>query len=314
MTGPSTSKLWRGLRLLSWSFAAAGCLWVHAAMALASEPAPSEPGLLCRQAIRQAEAGSGLPQHMLGAIARVESGRPDRATGRLHPWPWTINAEGRGYFFDSKAEAVEFARGLQARGVRSFDTGCLQVNVMYHPDAFRSLDEAFDPVANARYAVKFLTELRDKGGSWETASAWYHSANPELGDPYRAKVVVAIAAEAASAGAYATLPATTAAAGPPVVSAMRSLPSGPGQVLMRSASAMGAVLPLPGAAFLGGASAAGAPSPGSILAAGFGRGLDAYRRAPVAMVGPPLMTQAAMVSPRPMVPMGLASPRLMMLR
>jgi hypothetical protein len=290
MTGQPTSKLWRGLRLLSWSFAAAGCLWVHAAMALANEPAPSEPGLLCRQAIRQAEAGSGLPEHMLGAIARVESGRPDRVTGRLHPWPWTINAEGRGYFFDSKAEAVEFAHGLQARGVRSFDTGCLQVNVMYHPDAFSSLDEAFDPLANARYAVKFLTELRDKGGSWEKASAWYHSANPEQGDPYRAKVVAAIAAESASAGTYATLPAAaTATARPPVVSAMRSLPAGPGQVLMRSASSMGTILPLPGAGFLGGASATGAPLPGSILAAGFGRGLDAYRRTPVAMVGPRLM-------------------------
>lgn len=290
MTGRTTRKLWRGLRLLSLSLAAAGSLWVHAAMALTNEPVPSESGLLCRQAIRQAEAGSGLPEHMLGAIARVESGRPDRVTGRLHPWPWTINAEGRGYFFDSKAEAVEFAHGLQARGVRSFDTGCLQVNVMYHPDAFRSLDEAFDPLANARYAVKFLTELRDKGGSWEKASAWYHSANPELGDPYRAKVVAAIASEAASAGTYASLPAAvTAAVGSPVVSAMRSMPSGPGQVLMRSASSMGAILPLPGTAFLGGASATGAQLPGSMLAAGFGRGLDAYRRTPVAMVGPRLV-------------------------
>ena len=271
MTGQPTSKLWRGLRLLSRSFAAAGwCLWAHTAMALVNKPVPSEPGLLCPQAIRQAEAGSGLPEHMLGAIARVESGRPDQATGRLHPWPWTINAEGKGYFFDSRAEAIEFARGLQARGVRSFDTGCLQVNVMYHPDAFSSLDEAFDPLANARYAVKFLTELRDKGGSWEKASAWYHSANPEQGDPYRAKVVVALAAEAASAGTYAPLPAVTAAApaGPPVVSAMQSMPSGPGQVLMRSASAMGAILPLPGANFPAGAGATGAPLPGSILAAG----------------------------------------------
>ena len=289
-------KLWRGLRLLSQSLAAAGCLWVNAALAVGNGPPLSEPGLLCRQAINQAETGSGLPQHMLAAIARVESGRPDQMTGRFHPWPWTINAEGRGYFFDSKAEAVEFARGLQARGVRSFDTGCLQVNVMYHPDAFRSLDEAFDPLANARYAVKFLTELRDKGGSWEKASAWYHSANPELGDPYRVKVVAAIAVEAGSAGTYASLPATAAAL--PVVSAMRSMPAGPGQVLMRAGSPMGAILPLPGAGFPGGGNTTAAPLPGSILAAGFGRGLDAYRRAPVAMVGPSLMTPVAMVGPR----------------
>ena len=283
-------KPWRGLRLLSRSLAAAGCLWVHAALALGTGPLPGEPGMLCRQAINQAEAGSGLPQHMLAAIARVESGRSDRTTGRLHPWPWTINAEGRGYFFDSKAEAIEFARGLQARGVRSFDTGCLQVNVMYHPDAFRSLDEAFDPLANARYAVKFLTQLRDKSSSWEKASAWNHSANPKLGDPYRVKVVAAIAVEAASAGTYASLPtAATATVAPPIVSAMRSMPAGPGQVLMRAGSPMGVILPMPGAGLLANASAPAAQSPGSILAAGFGRGLDAYRRTPVAMVGPRLM-------------------------
>lgn len=279
---------WRGLRVLARSLAAAGCLWVHAALALGNGPLPSEPGLLCRQAINQAEAGSGLPQHMLAAIARVESGRPDRITGRLHPWPWTINAEGRGYFFESKAEAIEFAHGLQARGVRSFDTGCLQVNVMYHPDAFRSLEDAFDPLTNARYAVKFLTELRDKSGSWESASAWYHSANPALGDPYRVKVVAAIAVEAGSAGTYASLPAVVTAP-PPIVSAMRSMPAGPGQVLMRAGSPMGAIFPMPGAGLLANAGAPGAQLSGSILAAGFGRGLDAYRRMPVAMVGPRLM-------------------------
>jgi hypothetical protein len=288
MTGRPSRPRWRGRHLRSLGLAAAGCLWVHAAMALTNQPAPSEPGLLCRQAIRQAAAGSGLPLHMLSAIARVESGRPDRATGRLlHPWPWTINAEGRGYFFDSKAEAIEFARGLQARGVRSFDTGCLQVNMMYHPNAFRSLDEAFDPLANARYAVKFLTELRDKVGSWEKASAWYHSADPEQGDPYRAKVLAALASEAAGADTYASLPA--AAVDVPIMSAIRSLPAGPGQVLMRAGSSMGAILPLPGAGFQGSTAATGAPLNGPLLAAGFGRGLDAYRQTPVAMVGPRLM-------------------------
>jgi len=244
----------------------------------------AEPGLLCRYAIQQAEAGSGMPPHMLGAIARVESGRADPATGRLHPWPWTINAEGRGYFFDSKAEAVQFARGLQARGVQSFDTGCLQINVMYHPNAFRSLEDAFDPVANARYAVKFLTDLRDKSGSWETASAWYHSANPEHGGPYRVKVAAAMASEAGGAAAYAGMARPPGDGPMPVVSSLRSLPMGPGSVVMRAGAAMGAILPLPGAGF---ATAQAGAAPG--MPAGFGKGLDAYRMQPVAMVGPRLL-------------------------
>ena len=139
--------------------------------ALPSHAAPAIPrlveqsldqGLHCRRAIQQAESGSGLPQHMLVAIARVESGRRDPISGRFHPWPWTINAGGRGHFFDSKAEAVAYARQLQQRGVRSFDVGCMQVNMMYHPNAFQDLEEAFEPAANARYAVKFLRQLKDK--------------------------------------------------------------------------------------------------------------------------------------------------------
>ena len=155
-----------------------------------------EQGLLCRRAMQQAEIGSGLPQGLLEGIARVESGRIDPVTGRMHPWPWTIDAEGQGSFFPNKAEAIAFTRQLQARGVQSIDVGCLQINLMNHPDAFHSLEEAFDPDANARYAVRFLTQLREKTGTWDAAAAWYHSASPDLGIPYREKVVTAMAEEA----------------------------------------------------------------------------------------------------------------------
>ena len=51
-------------------------------------------------------------------------------------------------------------RAVQAQGVRSIDIGCMQVNLMHHPNAFATLDAAFDPLANALYAARFLTELR----------------------------------------------------------------------------------------------------------------------------------------------------------
>ena len=69
-------------------------------------PSPVTPGLLCRSAVAAAERGSGIPAHLLAAINRVESGRRDPATGAVHPWPWTVNAEGAGSFYDTKAEAV----------------------------------------------------------------------------------------------------------------------------------------------------------------------------------------------------------------
>jgi hypothetical protein len=68
----------------------------------------------------------------------------------------------------------------------------MQVNLMYHPNAFASLDQAFDPVANANYAARFLTELYGQTHSWTQATARYHSATPELGANYQRKVAAAL--------------------------------------------------------------------------------------------------------------------------
>ena len=142
----------------------------------------------CRAAINAAERGHALPPKLLNAIGRVESGRKDPATGLWGPWPWTINAEGAGAFFDSKADAIAAVTKLRARGVRSIDVGCMQVNLMHHPDAFPTLDQAFDPWVNADYAARFLTDLHAQGGDWMVAVGRYHSSNPSEGEPYAAKV------------------------------------------------------------------------------------------------------------------------------
>ena len=152
------------------------------------------------------------------------------------------------------------------------------MNLMHHADAFQSLEEAFDPLANARYAVRFLTQLREKTGSWETASSWYHSANPELGMPYRSQVVSEMAVEANVASTYANLPATPATSPLGMPPTLRSMPSGPGKVMLLTGTSAGAVLPRAIASWSGGSVASG------------GRGLDAYRMQPVQIVGPRLMT------------------------
>jgi hypothetical protein len=149
------------------------------------------PGQLCRVAIRSAERAAGLPDQLMAAIGRVESGRPD-AQGLISPWPWTINVEGEGHIYESKAEVIAAVRAFQARGARSIDVGCMQVNLMFHPDAFASLDQAFDPTANAVYAARFLTELYAQTHSWETATAFYHSATPDIGADYQRKVAAVL--------------------------------------------------------------------------------------------------------------------------
>jgi hypothetical protein len=109
--------------------------------------------------------------------------------GRVRPWPWTINAQGEGQFFATQQQAVAAVKALQARGVRSIDVGCLQVNLMYHPDAFATLEDAFDPRANAAYAGRFLNALFADGKDWARAIAAYHSETPALGDAYRVLVM-----------------------------------------------------------------------------------------------------------------------------
>ncbi len=157
---------------------------------LASAPAWADPAASpfteCDAAINAAtKLPARMPDKLLPAIARVESGRLDPATGRVRPWPWTINVEGTGYFYDSKEQVISAVQQFQAKGVRSIDVGCMQVNLMHHPKAFSDLQEAFDPAANARYAVKFLSALYQQTKDWSLATAWYHSQVPDRGEEYQ---------------------------------------------------------------------------------------------------------------------------------
>jgi hypothetical protein len=142
----------------------------------------------CEQAGIAAEQASGLPTGLLLAIGRVESGRWDPMRGRTTSWPWTINAAGKGLWFDTKEAAAQTTRALLDGGTRSIDVGCFQINLQYHPLAFENLEQGFDPVANARYAARFLLSLFSRTGSWEAAVEAYHSADPVLGFAYRQQV------------------------------------------------------------------------------------------------------------------------------
>jgi hypothetical protein len=162
------------------------CLSCATAQAAPHSPPPP---VLCESAITAAEDSLRLPPHLLLAIAQVETGRPDQATGQLRPWPWTINADGAGAFFATKAQAIAAVQALQAQGVQSIDIGCTQINLMYHPAAFASLSQAFDPRANALYAAHFLNALHTESRDWPTAVGDYHSQTAVLGADYRKRVL-----------------------------------------------------------------------------------------------------------------------------
>lgn len=228
----------------------------------------------CREAIVQAERDYNLPPRLLAAIARVESGRRNPATGQVDPYPWTINAEGRGSMFPSRSAGIAAVQELQAGGMRSIDVGCMQINLRHHPRAFASLEEAFDPLANARYAARFLRELMDAKQDWHRAAASYHSQNPQFGEPYLAKVLAAWEDE-------------------------KRLPD--------AAPAMGLAQAAPPAG-------QGAVGGGFFLGAGEGtaRGLAAYRAAPVPVAGASrrVVQAASVVAPPKGAPSAAAPQRV----
>ena len=142
----------------------------------------------CAEPIRKQEREAGIPNQLLAAVALAESGRWDKTDSASFAWPWTVTAEGKGQFFATKAEAIKQVEQLRARGVRNIDVGCMQINLLHHPDAFANLEEALDPHTNVAYATGFLKQLFEQSRSWLTAVGNYHSATPEFHMRYRQKV------------------------------------------------------------------------------------------------------------------------------
>ena len=169
--------------------AAAGVLLAGSARAAPSSLLGASEPSACRAAIYTAEAQARTPKGLLLAIGLVESGRLDTQTGRMEPWPWAVNVAGAGYMPATEADAIALVRSAQADGVRSIDVGCMQVNLQQHPDAFVSLEDAFEPRINAHYAAAFLTRLREQTGTWLDAGAAYHSQTPDIALPYRQRLV-----------------------------------------------------------------------------------------------------------------------------
>jgi hypothetical protein len=95
--------------------------------------------------------------------------------------------EGRGVWFDSFEEARDYVAKHHARGARSYDVGCFQINFRWHGQHFTSLEEMFDPYANAAYAARFLSELYSEFGDWSRAAGAYHSRTPTFAGKYRAR-------------------------------------------------------------------------------------------------------------------------------
>ncbi|QFT47370.1 Transglycosylase SLT domain protein [Roseivivax sp. THAF40] len=138
---------------------------------------PTTPESVCISEILAAQKRHKIPNNLLLGLGLQEAGT--KRNGILTVWPYAVNSEGRGRIFNTRSEALEFVRSETRNGVRSIDVGCMQINLRWHPDAFRSLEEGFDPARNIDYAARFLRKLYQESGDWTLAVGNYHSRTPD---------------------------------------------------------------------------------------------------------------------------------------
>ncbi|MBR2923142.1 MAG: transglycosylase SLT domain-containing protein [Alphaproteobacteria bacterium] len=143
---------------------------------------------VCMVAAQQYEEKYQIKKHLLTTITNVESGRWNPRKQRNTAWPWTVNARGQGHFYATKQQAINAVKKFQAQGIRSIDVGCMQINLVYHADAFENLEEAFNPYKNVEYGAKFLSKLYEQKGNWNKAATAYHSNTPIKAKKYAKKL------------------------------------------------------------------------------------------------------------------------------
>jgi hypothetical protein len=107
-----------------------------------------------------------------------------------HPYPWTINAYGKGYFFKSREDAYFAAKWLVDHNYTLFDIGIMQVNWKYHNQRFDSLWDAFQPSTNIEVASDILLENYRSTNDWAKSIKWYHNrTSTERGKVYFSKFI-----------------------------------------------------------------------------------------------------------------------------
>ncbi|MBN8828897.1 MAG: transglycosylase SLT domain-containing protein [Sphingobacteriia bacterium] len=120
----------------------------------------------CQRYIRNYEKQYNIPKDLLSAISNVESSYN----------PYAVNFAGKAYYFKTKEEAIVYVNDLLAKGYKSFDVGCLQINYRYHSKNFNSLDEMFEITNNIKYGANYLKQLHKATSNWREAVAKYHSS------------------------------------------------------------------------------------------------------------------------------------------
>jgi len=133
------------------------------------------------QLIRKTEQEYDIPSGLLSAIVSVESGHK----------PYALNFAGKSIIAKTLEEAAFLVRQYLDQGNTNIDLGVAQINLHWHGENFRSIEDMLDPKNNLAYAAMFLKNLYKQHSSWNKAVRHYHSAKPKHNAKYARKIVVA---------------------------------------------------------------------------------------------------------------------------
>lgn len=145
----------------------------------------TEPALLCERASQIAASESGVPVDILTALTLTETGR--HHDGITRPWAWSVNVAGKGSWYNNPDTALAYVKDHIKNGHTNIDIGCFQINYFWHGRHFYSAAEMFEPLANARYAARFVKQLYAETGDWRQAAGAFHSRTPHHAKRYLAR-------------------------------------------------------------------------------------------------------------------------------
>lgn len=96
----------------------------------------------------------------------------------------SIKPNHRSMRFPTKAKAESFVENIFKNDYTNVDIGLMQINWKFHGENFTNLSQAFDPLLNANYAVKYLLEHYKTKKDWWKSVGRYHSGTPKHAQNY----------------------------------------------------------------------------------------------------------------------------------
>ena len=133
-------------------------------------------------AYRQIAEQTAIPPMVLYALALTESGHSS-AVG-VRPWPWTLNIQGRSFFYGSRKAAWQKLKQAIASH-QTVDVGPMQVNWQAHKKKLGNAWQALDPWRNLHAGAQVLADCLARHKDLWRAVGCYHSGNERFAGPYR---------------------------------------------------------------------------------------------------------------------------------